>query len=100
MVFSVRYSNADSLAFWQPYAKEVWDIEYSQEFDQTCRVYFFSTARPHITEISGLNLYETRYRDLVGPLFRHAIIPAYALNDVARWFAKHLHAVRDFLLNS
>ena len=96
MVFSARYSHDDSRAFWKPYAKEVWDIEYTKEFYDTCRAYFFDTARPYLTEKMGFDLYGSKDGDLVRPVYRHTIIPAYVRDDFARWFAKNLHVMSGF----
>ena len=96
MAFSARYSHDDSRAFWKPYAKEVWDIEYTKEFYDTCRAYFFDTARPYLTEKMGFDLYGSRDGDLVRPVYRHTIIPAYVRDDFARWFAKNLHVMSGF----
>ena len=96
MVFSARYSHNDSRAFWKPYAAEVWDIEYGKEFYDACRAYFFTTARPHMTEKLGFDLFGASYGDVVRPVYRHTIIPAYVRDDFARWFARNLHVISGF----
>ena len=96
MVFGARYSHSDSRAFWKPYAQEVWEIEYTIEFYQMCRDYFFDKARPYLTEEFGFDLYGASYGDLVRPIYRHAIIPAYVKDDFARWFARNLHIISGF----
>lgn len=96
MVFGARYSHNDSRAFWKPYATEVWDIEYGKEFYDVCRAYFFTTARPCLTAIMGFDLFGASYGDLVRPVYRHAIVPAYVRDDFARWFARNLHIISGF----
>ena len=40
LVFSARYSQDAIRSFWRPYAHDVWDIGYSDEFYRECRSVF------------------------------------------------------------
>ena len=93
LVFSARYSQDAIRSFWQPYAEDVWNIEYSDEFYRTCRSGFFS-SRHHLAANFDLDLYGRRYGDVVYPVYRHAIIPRYLHDDFARWFVSCLEIVR------
>ena len=89
LVFSARYSNAESRNFWQPYARAVWKMFSTPAFQATCRNYF-KRARHELTERFGFEFPVVNWGDVVRPVYWHAIIPAYVRDDFARWFARNL----------
>ena len=89
LVFSARYSNAESRNFWQPYARDVWEMFSTQSFQVACRNYF-QRARRDLTEKFGLDFPVVNWGDVVRPVYWHAIIPAYVRDDFTHWFARNL----------
>ena len=89
LVFSARYSNAESRNFWHPYARDVWWLDATQSFQAFCRNYFRS-ARRELSQRFGLEFPVASGGDVVRPVYWHAIIPAYVQDDFARWFARNL----------
>lgn len=93
LVFSARYSQDAIRSFWQPYAQDVWNMGYSDEFYRASRSVFFR-ARHHLAANFDLDLFGRSYGDVVYPIYRHAIIPGYLHDDFARWFVSRLGRIR------
>ena len=93
LVFSARYSQDAIRSFWQPYAEDVWDIGYSDEFYRACRSVYFR-SRNHLVSNFDLDLYGRTYGDVVYPIYRHAIIPGYLHDDFARLFVSRMEIIR------
>lgn len=85
MVLTARYSEEDARRFWQPYARMVWGLgKASQVFQGQCRAYFRQAIEYLVTEYE-LVFPQRSDGDLVRPVYRHAIIPAYLERDFVTW---------------
>ena len=89
LVFSARYSQDVTRSFWQPYAQDVWNIEYSTRFYRACTSVFFR-SRHHLAANFDLG----SDGKVVYQIYRHAIIPAYLHDDFAHWFVSRLERIR------
>lgn len=95
MVFTARYSEEEERTFWQPYARMVWDLdEASQHFQNQCRDYF-RQAITFLTDEYDLAFPQRSAGDLVRPIYRHAIIPAYLEPIFVSWLKSHWEEVLE-----
>lgn len=95
MVFAARYSEEKHRTFWEPYAEMVWGLEeLSQYFPIRCRNYF-SEAVTFLTGTYGLTFPQRSVGDLVRPVYRHAIIPAYLEPIFVSWLKSHWEEVLE-----
>jgi len=85
MVFSARYSQDKDRNFWTPYATQVWGLkEAGQAFQNNGRSSFQACAS-YLRKNTGLSFPRQRLKEVVRPVYRHAIIPAYLEDDFADW---------------
>lgn len=100
MVFFARYSEADSRAFWAPYAKEVWDQDNETGLRNICSK-LFTFSRLYLNIMVSLSFDIKRRGDVVRPVYQHAIIPSYLQENFAEWlvgnFASLMHYSTDQL---
>ena len=92
LVFSARYSNTESRNHWQPYCRDVWELDATASLQNFFRNYFVS-ARRQITERFGHSFPIVSWGDVVRPVYWHAILPAYVQDDFALWFARNLRRI-------
>lgn len=89
MVLTARYSEEEARDFWRPYARMVWGInEPSQSFQMQCRNRF-RKAVAELSEQYDLAFPQRSAGDLVRPVYRHAIIPAYLETTFIEWLKAH-----------
>jgi hypothetical protein len=101
MVLTARYSEEEARIFWQPYARMVWGLEEaSQSFQGRCRDYF-GDAITFLTEEYDMAFPQRSAGDVVRPVYRHAIIPAYLEPIFVEWLKSHwlqvLEVPHDYL---
>lgn len=85
MVFTARYSSEEARNFWQPYAQMVWGLQKaSQSFQMRFRIRF-KQAIAFLSDQYDLFFPQRSTGDLVRPVYRHAIIPAYLEREFVDW---------------
>jgi hypothetical protein len=84
MVFTARYSQTEARKFWEPYQYLVWGREHSQAFQTRCRKRFKQAVAFAQLEFDFYFPMQSE-GDLVSPIYRHAIIPAYLQSYFAQW---------------
>lgn len=89
MVFSARYSDDDTRQFWQSYAHRVWGSEPTQSFTTRCRDRFVDAVKV-LEKVTHMDFPISRGVTVDFYVHRHALVPAYLEDDVARWLKKHL----------
>ncbi len=84
MVFTARYTQTEARNFWEPYQQLVWGCEHTQAFQVRCRKRFKQAV---VFAQAKFDFYFPMQSDgdLVSPIYRHAIIPAYLQSDFAQW---------------
>ncbi len=83
-VFAARYSEETAAEFWNPYLRNVWNLEYTQAFMTRCRKRFISIV-PYLEQTFGFEFPSQSAGDLVRPVYRHALLPRYVQTDFAAW---------------
>lgn len=92
MVFSGRYSHDETRKFWEPYAEDVWGIDYSQyrnQFYRACRDYY-AEAKAELEGSFGFEFPAQNQGDVVRTVYWHTILPSYLHDDFARWLSARL----------
>jgi hypothetical protein len=84
LVFAARYAQQNADEFWQPYLRAVWNQSYSQTSMLRCRERFRAVV-PYLQNTYGFVFPRQRKGDLVAPIYRHALLPRYVHDDLARW---------------
>lgn len=98
MVFTARYSKEEVRNFWGPYTQMVWGLEATPHSlglcQRLCRERFKETL-PFLSQRYGLFFPQKSAGDLVRPVYRHAIIPAYLEREFVRWLRKHWREILE-----
>lgn len=95
MVLATRYSEERHRSFWEPYAQMVWGLdEASPYFQKQCRDYF-GEAIGFLVGAYDLTFPQRTSGDLVRPVYRHAIIPAYLEPDFVDWLKRRWEEVLE-----
>lgn len=102
MVFTARYSEVEARNFWDPYAQMVWGKrEASQSLQGSCRERFKASIDFLVAEY-GLTFPQHSSGDVVRPVYRHAVIPAYLEATFMEWLGSRwqevLEVPADFLV--
>lgn len=95
MVFSARYSDDDTRQFWHSYAHRVWGSEATPSFMSRCRARF-EVAVKALEEVTHMDFPISPRVNVDFHVHRHALLPAYLQDDVARWLKKHLKNLVEF----
>ncbi|QPC80937.1 hypothetical protein G4Y79_14605 [Phototrophicus methaneseepsis] len=97
MVFSARYSQDETRKFWEPYAEDVWGINYSKHhnrFYNACRDYFIE-AKAELSEKLGFEFQGQSEGDVVRTVYWHTILPSYLHDDFARWLSPRIQKISE-----
>ena len=97
MVFTARFAQVEGRNFWTPYAELVWGLpEADPTFQNECRQYF-ATAVHELEQAFPklLPFTQTSDGDVVRPIYRHAILPAYLKDDFIHWLQKEWPNILD-----
>ncbi len=102
MVFTARFSSVEGRNFWTPYAQLVWGLPDAEpKLQNECRERF-ATAVQELTQAfpNLLPFTQSSDGDVVRPVYRHAILPAYLEEDFARWLQKGWPDILDIPADS
>lgn len=94
MVFAARYSQQNADEFWVPYLRTVWNVEYTQAFMARCRKRFIE-AVPYLEQTFDFDFPRQSEGDLVAAVYRHALLPRYVQDDLARWLQEQWRDVLE-----
>lgn len=84
LVFAARYSQQNADQFWTPYLQTVWKTEDTQAFEARCRKRFNEVV-PYLEQTFDFEFPRQTKGDLVRAVYRHALLPRYVQDDLARW---------------
>lgn len=84
LVFAARYSQQNADEFWVPYLRTVWNVEYTQAFMARCRKRFIDVIL-FLEQTFEFDFPRQSEGDLVAAVYRHALLPRYVQDDLARW---------------
>lgn len=100
MVFTARYTTEQARNFWTPYARMVWrQNEASPAFQNKCRKQFAYALRYLDLQI-GITFKRQSTGEVVRPIFRHAIIPAYLQDNFAQWLKNQWEKILEIPTDS
>ena len=85
MVFCARYSRQNARTFWEPYAQLVWGMHEANGSFQIRARYHFAKARTYLEKQLSILGREIGAGDVVKAVYRHAVVPYYFQDDLARW---------------
>ncbi|HRQ41840.1 MAG TPA: DNA-directed RNA polymerase subunit alpha C-terminal domain-containing protein [Chloroflexota bacterium] len=92
LVFAARYSQQNADEFWLPYLRTVWNVEYTQAFMARCRKRFMEVV-PYLEQNFDFDFPRQSEGDLVAAVYRHALLPRYVQDDLARWLQEQWRAI-------
>jgi hypothetical protein len=92
LVFAARYAQQNADQFWAPYLQTVWQVKYTQGFMARCRKRFKEVV-PYLEQAYKFEFPRQTEGDLVAAVYRHALLPHYVQDDLARWLREQWRAI-------